>query len=326
MRKLKCLLARVAVFCLCGIGIICLYHVYPSKRIKTCEVFDTRLPARKDLECVKVKLTQPDTVICIYDVKVDRYVSGSILKKGAYEVKELKLVQSWFRQDPELGLIDIGTNIGMYSLTMATMGHKVVSVEPGTRHLTRLNRSVELGNLHDRITVLRNAVGDKRGNAKMVYGKPDNQGTSSVALLNDTELLAKKPIAPKLHVDKNSSDTTEEYVQTIWLNDILPFCGFSKAVIKMDIEGHEHEAFAHCEQLFKKIKITYIIMEWYIAVERIKPLPNGRDRALFNHMLDFFVANGYQPYGLNKEGSLHKLGMTTWFTKWPNIVVWHLER
>ena len=240
-----------------------------------CEVFNTRLKARNGFDCVNVKLTRPETQICIYDVKVDRYVSGGILRYGAYEMNELKLVQSWFRQDPELGLIDIGTNIGMYSLTMATMGHKVVSVEPGTRHLMRLHRSVELGNLHGRITILRNAVGDNRGIAKMVYGKPDNQGTSSVSMLNDNELdLAKNRTDSMLYINKDKHDTAEEYLKTIWLDDILPFCNFSKAVIKMDIEGHEHKAFAHCQQLFRKIKIPYVIMEWYRAVERTKPPQN----------------------------------------------------
>ena len=39
------------------------------------------------------------------------------------------------------------------------------------------------------------------------------------------------------------------------------FC-LQKAVMKIDIEGHEHKAFAHAMRLLKEIYVPFIFMEW----------------------------------------------------------------
>ena len=133
-----------------------------------CDIYNTRAKAREDFECVVHNLAQRPTHICIYNIAVDKWISGRIHNEGGWEKNEVGAVLKWVEDDPDMGFIDIGANVGMYTLTLATAGHQVVSLEPGVQHLMRVHRSVELGDLHDRITLVRNGVGDVRGVAKML--------------------------------------------------------------------------------------------------------------------------------------------------------------
>ena len=46
------------------------------------------------------------------------------------------------------------------------------------------------------------------------------------------------------------------------MDDLYVIAPFKKAVIKIDIEGHEHKAFAHAVRLLKDIYVPFIFMEW----------------------------------------------------------------
>ena len=66
-------------------------------------------------ECIRLR-SDPDPWICIHPPEVDRYVSG-FLKDGAlWEPETIELFQSILERDPEIGVIDIGANIGRYYL------------------------------------------------------------------------------------------------------------------------------------------------------------------------------------------------------------------
>ncbi len=301
-----------------------------------CDIYNTRAKAREDFECVVHNLTQPPTHLCIYNIAVDKWISGRIRNEGGWEKKEVSAVLKWVRDDPSMGFIDIGANIGMYTLTLATAGHQVVSLEPGVQHLMRVHRSIELGDLHDRITLLRNGVGDVRGVAKMLYFGGNNRAISSIEMLNGSKhQVTNIKTNPELYLhgdtgdkmiskDKKTVVGSEEYLKTIWLDDIIPFCHFNKAVIKIDIEGHEHKAFSHCQELFTKITIPYVLMEWNHVVKHSQKDKNDKDRQLFDKMLNFFLDSGYTPHRLNRHGDFPVLKVSDWPTGWPENVVWSL--
>ncbi len=267
---------------------------------------------------------------------MDIWVSKKIRHQGGWEKKEVGAVLKWVEDDPGMGFIDIGANIGMYTLTLAKAGHQVVSVEPGVRHLMRMHRSIELGDLHNQITLFRNAVGDVRGVAKMLYFGGKNRGISSIEMLNEANIqAASNKTNPDLYLHGESGNTlvskenenvnvTEEYLKTIWLDDIIPFCHFDRAVVKIDIEGHEHKAFSHCQELFKKITIRYVLMEWNHVIKHSRKDTNDKDRQLFDKMLNFFLGSGYTPYRLTKHSNLLPLN-TSSPTGWPENVVWYRE-
>lgn len=54
-------------------------------------------------------------------------------------------------------------------------------------------------------------------------------------------------------------------LQTIYVDDLLEFVTFNKAVLKMDIEGFETHAMQKASMLFKEKYIPYIFMEFLIV-------------------------------------------------------------
>ena len=57
-------------------------------------------------------------------------MSGTIRRVGIWEPHIVKDFQNILYSDPDLGFIDIGANIGLYSLVALAMGHTVLAVEP----------------------------------------------------------------------------------------------------------------------------------------------------------------------------------------------------
>ena len=72
---------------------------------------------------------------------------------------------AWFGTDPDIGLIDLGANIGAYTLPIAAMGHRVVAVEPHLDSVRRLHKAVVLGDLQNRI----NTSGQRGQQSKTSY-------------------------------------------------------------------------------------------------------------------------------------------------------------
>lgn len=70
------------------------------------------------------------SVICVKDPKVDKFVSGGIIKTGCWEkhivVDAMRSVDNY----PSAVFLDIGANIGMYTVMVAQMKRRVVAVDP----------------------------------------------------------------------------------------------------------------------------------------------------------------------------------------------------
>ncbi len=64
--------------------------------------------------------------VCLYETWRDIYVSHDLSSTGLWEPHVLFDFQDVLKRDSSLGVIDIGANIGMYTLLAAQMGHQVV--------------------------------------------------------------------------------------------------------------------------------------------------------------------------------------------------------
>ena len=91
----------------------------------------------------------------------DMYISGSV-----HEGKEPWGVFIWDRvveQTPVTGrgllFVDVGANLGFFSLAAASLGYRVISFEPMTRNMWKLARSVERNDgFEARVALYQNAV------------------------------------------------------------------------------------------------------------------------------------------------------------------------
>ena len=103
------------------------------------------------------------------------------------------------------------------------------------------------------------------------------------------------------------------------MNDLLPFCKFKRAVMKIDIEGFEHRAFGEVDDLFDNIDIPFVQMEWaHVKMKGNRNQVDSEEVDLFHHMMSFLVQRHYRP-----QCSLHgQILNLTEFKKWPRDIIW----
>ncbi|XP_046365925.1 uncharacterized protein LOC124141816 [Haliotis rufescens] len=187
----------------------------------------------------------------IHDVAKDIHVSGSIKRTGLWDSPGVYSMVSRLKRQPGMGLIDIGAQLGTFSLVAAMMGRDVVSVDPLVENVLRLCKTVQEGHITSRVTILFSALSAKR---KIVTFQrlPNNIGGTHIS-----DVL-------KPNIDVNMDDDyNKNYVNTVLFDDILPFVNFSKAFIKIDVEGHEYEALKEARKFFANIDVFGILMEWF---------------------------------------------------------------
>ena len=91
---------------------------------------------------------------------------------------------------------------------------------------------------------------------------------------------------------------------------------FHSAVMKMDIEGYEHRAFTHADQLLSEVRVRYVFMAWL----RMRQLHETPDKRLVQRMIDTLASRQYLPYGIT-ESPPRTLDLRAWYA-WPDDVVW----
>lgn len=118
-------------------------------------------------------------------------------------------------------LIDIGANVGLYSIFAALQWRfaEIVAYEPNQLCYDRMRANLLLNSLTDKVTTRRAAVSDHQGEVPFVYSPRNNDLFSQVV------------------AEGSSRDT----VPSVRLDDEWPIAG-RRIAIKMDIEGHERTA------------------------------------------------------------------------------------
>ena len=272
------------------------------RNCSTCRVYDLMSPSSQfNYTCVSMQIV-PDTPICLYPEHQDKLISGAYLKGNKFAGGVPRMMMDWLNADPEMGLIDLGANIGAYTLPIAAMGRNVVSVEPNMENVRHLHKAVNLGKLEHRITILANALSSERGVSKIIYSRT-NQG--------DTRM---KQVAVLPDMDYGG----DNYSSFIVLDDLVPFCKFKSAVIKIDIQGFEVNAFADADELFDTIHIPYIFMEW-VLVRGFNPMTAPYEKSeLFYRMMSFFKRRAYLPMD---QSNTNTLSWANW-KAWPYNIVW----
>lgn len=161
---------------------------------------------------------------------------GDILKEIFWEKLYLPFVQD----KKDLTIVDVGANIGMFTLWMYEYAKKIYSVEPSSVHLETLRKMVEFNKL-DKVEIMPVALSDKDGEATFHH----NENTT-MFMLQDT-----------------FKDTTgDEKVQTVTIGTLLKDIPHID-ILKIDVEGAEGSIFAN--KTFDEVapKIDNIVLEYH---------------------------------------------------------------
>ncbi|KAK3092590.1 hypothetical protein FSP39_004734 [Pinctada imbricata] len=123
--------------------------------------------------------------IYVYEENEDVWVSGNVIKRGMWEIELVVKIQGILAEDLDTTFIDIGANVGVYALTAAKLGCKVVAIDAFEGNIARLCKSIEAGNLTRNIVLIHNAVSNTREKVAIEVGKR-NIGGTYVRKINQT--------------------------------------------------------------------------------------------------------------------------------------------
>ena len=278
----------------------------PEDRTPRLKVFDFNQNSSDPSKCYPLKVNPP-AVICVYEDAKDIWVSKSLRLHGTFEGQIVDVFKQALLHNSMLDVIDIGANLGLYSLTAAAMGRKTISVEPLTKTVNHFHKSVKLNKFENRITLITNAISNKR---EKVFFKLNsfNQGGTKM-LPNET---------------KCSHDGCP-FSWSILMDDVVPLVterNIFKAIMKIDIEGAEHLAFANASQLFTAVHVPLIFMETKFQREFCgAKTAKTKDEKLSQNMFSFLKQNGFTRVfkaQLKKE----PLDPSSCSRKWPKDVIW----
>ena len=218
-------------------------------------------------ECVPLKYIMRTVTICTYDLERDQLISKFIHIKGMWEGRLVNSIARFLMENPDVEFLDLGCNIGVYTLVAAHVGRKVVAVDPLVENLELLSKSLSLGQLHDKVTLIWNAISDQ-------YSK--------VTLTDHAGNMGGKAIRNLTNEDKVNANLTAVY--TIRLDDLIPLFKMKRVVIKMDIETKEYDALLGGELFFDSIDIPLIQLEinWH------------KNKASGLQIFDFLSSRNYQ--------------------------------
>lgn len=174
-----------------------------------------------------VSKSVPSFKICVYQPERDIFISAGLLSSGIWEPHITRAFQTALSRFPQATVIDVGANIGYYSLLSSAMGHKVIAIEPEEESIKRFVAGICADQWNENIVLLANALSDSHKNVSLTRNA-DNQG--GIRVLDNCQRSSWIFGKNDFH-----SASTECNVPTLTLNDLLYLVTTRVAVIKVDI-------------------------------------------------------------------------------------------
>ena len=246
----------------------------------------------KGHKCVHLRTVKGSTPICVYSREMDNMISAYITDFHTWEEDWLNSTAEIFLKRSDLVYLDLGCNIGVYTLFVAKLGATVYALDPNIDNLRLLEKSLRLGNLQQNVTLILNAVSDKHESVASEIAK----GNIGGSMIKSVDRTKDKPV-------------TNNLVDTVTLNDIGAILKNKKVFIKMDIESYELNAVNGAHNFFQTTDVRYIQMEW----------THFRYNEKGKFIIDRLVNHGLFPYSdVHGKEPLHPNN----YNAWPENMVW----
>ena len=173
-----------------------------------------------------------------------RDLGGSTLSRGKSFFTKEKLTIKWiesFKKNSKF--LDVGANIGIYSLYAAILGHEVKSVEPEALNFAVLNMHIFDNSLNNKIEAFNFALNDKEGISSMAlsqigFGKSSHHFNNS-----KNEYVHKHGVY---------GTTTDKFLEEI---------NFEPNYIKIDVDGNESLIIKGMKKTLSSKNLSSILVE-----------------------------------------------------------------
>ncbi|HEY9113716.1 MAG TPA: FkbM family methyltransferase [Bacteroidales bacterium] len=221
----------------------------------------------------KYQISNNQTIII--DSNQTSYLTKVIYWKGLNSFEYTSLFLDFIKQFE--GFIDIGANIGYYSILAAKSNNKIqiYAFEPAFGPFHYLDKNIKLNKLNNRVNYFQLALSDKSGvvdfyefyNPKYKKVKYNLGGTSSLNTDSQNKLLTKTTI---------EALTLDEFVSK---NEIKVV-----DLIKIDTEGSEDLILSHATETLSKFRPIVICETLFDKIEpQLENLFSQLDYKFYNH-------------------------------------------
>ena len=202
-------------------------------------------------------------------VKQDIYISGNVHSGQLWDSYIWDLfVRVLSKAKPGQLVVDVGANLGYFSLLSAAMGFQVIAFEPMNRNAAKLFSSIIRNGFQERMTLLQNAVTyDPTGRVTMKETHDSNQGNGQIRAV-DSSLRGVYGM---------------DYVETITLDGVVQQ---DVVLLKIDVEGFEGFVLNGARQLICSHIVQFITIE-FSSDTRTNPTCRARE------MLELLESIGY---------------------------------
>jgi FkbM family methyltransferase len=171
----------------------------------------------------------------------EEYITRSILENGYWEKHSSELVHEILKKN-RLLFVDIGANIGYYSLLAASIGIKCIAFEPIKKNYRIFEKSIKDNNFQYLIKLYKVALGEEH---KMVEFNIITRNMGSATMYD--------------FIDKMEADYKENVM--LFLADDLLLPIEQEMFIKMDVENMEVNVIKGMIQTLSKGRVKYLLME-----------------------------------------------------------------
>jgi FkbM family methyltransferase len=176
--------------------------------------------------------------------------------------------------DKRLVFVDVGANLGYFTLAAASLGYEVIAFEPMSRNANKLAKSIQRNNFNSHVKLYQNAVTDlSRQHVVLQETDRTNQGNGQI--VSERTILGVEP----------NGIYGMDYVTSVTLSDVMK--GKDVFIVKIDVEGHENEVLAGARTWICGNIVRHIIMEISDAT-RLNPHPP------LSTLLEFLISAGYE--------------------------------
>lgn len=254
-------------------GLIFLVRNLPAKKMYS-------LAWRYSQSLVNKNPQQKRIAVTSYGFKIrgtlDDYLFRSIYFTGKYEQEIFNILDKLV--DKSQLWMDLGSNIGYFSLYLAQKADKVVSLDANPNLINLLDDSAKINNFSN-VLLINHAVSNNSGEKLEFYIAEKDLGRSSLLRYDDLK-------------DVKKIETT-----TITVDDIVRIHNLSPFGMKIDIEGFEINALKGATQLLTSKPPKVIVME---LSQRPEVLATPEE------IITYLKNYGYTPY-IIRGTSLQKL-------------------
>jgi FkbM family methyltransferase len=180
---------------------------------------------------------------------------------GDYDTHHIRTVLSVIK--PAWIVLDVGANVGFWSIPLGKVTSKVYAFEPVTGNYRRLRENIRINGLDHRITVFPFGLSDQNATVPITLREDFRAGSST----------GNAAIVP----EGQDTDLARESVEIHPL-DSLKLSLARLDFIKLDIEGHEPQFLrgaAHTIAQFRPILLAEV--NWYYEQRGLNPIAEFED-------------------------------------------------